>query len=217
MFSFARAWQLFRKVDAIQGSLTSDAAKLLLWPSVGAAMTLLSSFWNAVPLPYLLAASALVFASVMTGLLRHNEWVERTNPSGRLVFEGPMIGLDIDTSLDVPHLKVGQLGVQMRNTIGFPLHYNVDSIFSGLGNRINPDKKPAKTNHVIAAHDRALFRDDQILINVPLTENILAGILEFNISYWKNPKKKFVLQHKIRVEIQFNHSNKSISNAWTYQ
>ena len=217
MPSFARAWQLFRKLDAIQGSLTSDAAKLLLWPMGSAVVTLMSGLVAAVPLPYLLAAASLVFATVATGLLRLDEWRERASPAGRLMFTHPVFNMDVEAGSAGRLIKNVQLGIALRNEASFPLRYRLEYIDTRFLDRVAVENTDRKDNLEIGAKSASRFRDNIIKLDMLTTEDILVGRVKFKVTFWKHPKKTFTSEHTIRVVAKYNPSSQRYDHTWSHQ
>lgn len=217
MLSFARAWQWFRKVDAIQGSLTSDAAKMLLWPVCGAVVTFVSGLVSAVPLPYLLASASLVFAALTTGLLRLDEWRERAHPGGRLVLEHPIFNADIDATPDGPSIRNVQLGIGLKNHAIFPLNYRVDYIDTRFIDRVAAENTDRKDGLQISAKSERWFRDNIIHLSIPVPEWVAIGRVRFKVSYWKRPNRVFVLEQRVRVEAKFDPSSQRYRHTWSHE
>lgn len=188
----------------------------LVAPTLGAVMTMATGLLPelSVPLPYLFASSAVVFAGVATGMVRVNEWRTGTNPSGKLQpVVNLLYGVDINKEKSPKELEAIQFGFTVYNAADFPLYFTVEEISSEFMGRIPLSKDMNFKEIEVPAKGQGYWRDHKISLGVELPlSGSQIGELRYRVAYWKNPKKKFFLEKRYTVEAVFRDGSIGLSN-----
>ena len=132
-------WRTFQQEGLRE--VISEAFRALLWPFVlaagGGALTMLSALVTPVPLPYLMAAGVLVFASILWAALQVSYLQERLRVSHRLVFTDIHFGRDYQRRTDGSvSLMSAQFGVFVANGAGFPINCRLVDIRTTFDGRV---------------------------------------------------------------------------------
>ena len=135
------AWRWIRRTigwlgdyQAITTLLQTEFVRLLLAPVFGIVTTVLGVL-QGIPWMWVAVGGAIGFAGFSHGLLRFDEWVERTNPEGKLIIRPPLIVTSTYKHGD--RLKWVQIYMIVKNIASFSVEYEIIKLRTFLDGRVS--------------------------------------------------------------------------------
>lgn len=144
----------------------------------------------------------VVFAAVMTGLLRVTEWRFRNTTKDKLSFAELRIAKFLSEQGQVTGIK---LGVQVNSAAMFPIQCERVSMETSLG-QLYPQKIPYPTTTIlIPANGIGFFDDHQIEFgsNRP-TNKTLEGMLSIRLNYGRPDSLSRTMDIVKKLYVKFN-------------
>lgn len=192
------------------GAVQQVGGLLLGWaiglPIVGTAMSLAAGLWVApeIPIPYLIAASSITFAALMTAVLRFSELRARHAISGLLTLDRIAIAFDLTGPKEERKIKAAQVQLFLENRAQYPISYIVEKLNSSLMARINPSAGSPGAGETIPSKAVYLFRDHLIdMGSLPVGET-LEGKTTFRIRYGKPGREKYILEAQYDLAVPYS-------------
>jgi hypothetical protein len=176
-------------------------------PLVTGAITLASGYFGnwAVPLPYLIAASAIVFAMTALGLISFSAWKERITPKNKLFILGAEVNWDDlkDSSGASNGIEYVSLVIRVQNKAIFPLSFSIAQFDLSIESRI-PKDKAIKGSAIIQANGgQGWYRSATIELNITPLRN-LTGKLDFTIAYGRPGNEKYRVSDSSLLTLVYN-------------
>ncbi len=91
----------------LQAILQTEFVRTALLPTLVTAMTGTAGIFGHLPLMWVLMASGVMYAAMMTGLLRGSEYLERKSPQNKLIFVGTYFQVDLEPT-NMPQLSANR-------------------------------------------------------------------------------------------------------------
>ncbi len=211
-----RAWGAAKAAYEAHGFFSSELFRQTILPVAAPAVTALLGLVDGIPLAYVAAAACVAFAAVTTGLLRYDEYQERTNPSGRFRVETPFYAPELDEASEPALLKTIQLGLVCKNTASFPLHYQVEDFDAQVMGRVTTEERRVFPPAEVQPNATAVYRDYIIEVQAPLKRPIETGKLKFKIAYWKEPSRRFYIERSVRFQLRHGEEAGQFRFDWNY-
>jgi hypothetical protein len=192
-----RRW-LQRAVAA--GSIKAIASQITLTYVIPIALpivTVLAGYLHGLPWMYLLTAAGIMFATISTGLVRFDEWIDRRRVSDKLRFASVRIGKDIR----------GEgffLGVVFHNAADVTMEFEIEEMRTRLGNRVPEKISYDQPKIVIPPRGNGWLDDHVIDIGEPLKPGTLEGFIECKVKYGRTGDLRYDLNIKKQVLLSFN-------------
>ena len=195
------AWKALSTVEGLHGLATSPLVSPWLWPIVMGLLTTISNVAASVPLPYLIAFGCFAAACTAHLLVKVDEWRVRTDPRGKLRFQSPYNKVIVNSRDNTFYIDYVQIGMNLKNFASFPMYYTVDFIHTYFMDRIASRKTYLNRKVEVQPDELSWFHDSQITVDIPIDRKMTTAGLHFRISYWHSPRKKFVLERKMEMNV----------------
>jgi len=177
-------------------------------PFVLAALTMLANWIQpTVPLPWLIAAAALVFMSVTNAILNMKQMSYQDNPEGKLMIAGPIIGKYYERG----KLSGIKYGLTYTNQGWFPIQFKITPKQVSLGSNINPKPIREITGGIAQIGSTGVFWEAVVPVSRDMKNETIEGHLDVDISYGKVGKLRHTLRKKFIIHVSFQPSGE-ISN-----
>lgn len=183
MIQIKKAIEALKRAEGWYGLANSDFVRPWLYPALGALVTALSSIASALPLPYILAATSLVFAAVATALLRIDEWRVRRTPEHKIIVS--------DFVRANGDFKGGRfhLAFDVKNSADFPIEVIIEQVFVRSGNQFS--KLTHQAPVVIAPMSSLGMVSKETTV---IAEGDIRGTLYYRFKYGRQAKHNFALE-----------------------
>ncbi len=112
-------------------------------PIVVAAVTIAAGALQGTPIAYIIAAATFAAASMVTFLLRFDEWRAKRIPANKLALGVPQVVFDYtrDSTGEITGVEYAQIAMLLNNTATFGISYIIDEISCSLDGHVNQDAK----------------------------------------------------------------------------
>jgi hypothetical protein len=161
-----------------------------------------------VPLPYAVAAAALTFGGLSTGILRFSEWRQRISPLGKLEVL-PGIAVACEGPPEERTIRHVRAGVILRNKASFSMEYFMEELTSSANSRIPPREPIAIPGGVIPPGAELQFNDGAIdLDGLAAKDGVVAGDMKFRLKYGHVGRLKYYVEKNVRVVPLFDQQAK---------
>jgi hypothetical protein len=189
----AETWAEIR-TQAVSGLLH------ILWPAVltGAAF-IAGVIQGAPPLVWVFAASAMVFAFAVFGVLGVKTMLWMESPENKLRFSGIIPGKRFASK----RLVGIKYGIQYQNTAMFPIDFTLTPLRVSLGGSINPNPRRDITGALAQMGATGVFWEAEVPMTKDMKGQLVEGQLEVEIDYGRPGKKRFKLVKKYKTYVQF--------------
>jgi hypothetical protein len=171
-------------------------------PILGGIVTAIAGVLQGLPIAYIIAATAIVFAMIPTGLLRFDEWRTRITPQNKLVLQQAMFGMDFQRDLSTgmaTHITTAQAILFLYNSASFPIEFTMDEISSSMEGRINQNPILDNRGSVLHPTSQVLFGDARIEMGNFEVKSVIDGIISFKLSYGRKGNKKYKLEKHLKI------------------
>ncbi|UIJ71172.1 hypothetical protein [Aurantimonas sp. HBX-1] len=214
-----KLFRALRETEALHGLLTWQPVQHFIWPLVGPVIAAVLGIAGNVPLLWVWVSALASFAFLTHGLLRLNEWIDRTSADGKLDIVEPTIWVSSDESSDPIEIEGVQIGVTLSNRALFPMEFTVDKIDTRFADRVGTTKNFANKGGVIAPNSASHFRDSAIQMNPPrpiLERKAYDGQIDVTISYGKLGGRRFLVQRNFSISAFIDPTTKEMHINWRW-
>jgi hypothetical protein len=179
-------------------------ATWLFAPGV-AVMTLVAGYLQSdVPWVYTIPASAFAFATVVTGMLRYDEWRQRRTPEHKLNYAAANVLFDYDRNdnNEIIGIPRAQVVISLINTATFPLSFIVDEMYTSVNSRVNPHPtSPRKGLFQPTSHLQ--YRDSPIDMNADVPKQHIEAHAKFTFRYGFSGREKYFVTKDLNITCGF--------------
>lgn len=161
-------------------------------PTAGAAaVSALAVVRGEVPLWAALTVGAFVLWALAAAANNFTAMTHRGSAEFRLSVRAPTVGLKADPATG--KFEGAQLGLTLFNTASFPLEYEMQSIRSQVGGRVNEAPNYENRGTVLHPFQEAMFQDDLIRFTDDMYGRELKTSLDVSIRYRRAGGRKWHL------------------------
>lgn len=218
MGKITKTIQAIREAEALHGLLTWQPVQQFLWPLViGPVVTAVLGLAGGVPMMWVWVAALASFAFMTHGLLRLNEWIDRTSANGKLDIIEPTIQITGAETVEPIEIASAQIGVSLGNRAIFPMEFRVERIDTRFADRVGSVKNYANRGGVIAPNSVSFFRDSAITIEKPrliLERKGYESRIDILISYGKPGGKRFTIERSFAISVFVDPTTKDSHVNW---
>ncbi len=170
-----------------------------------AAVTIAAGTLQGTPIAYVIAAATFAAASMVTFLLRFDEWRAKRTPANKLAWGVPQVVFDYtrDSTGEITGVEYVQIAMLLNNTATFGISYIIDEISCSLDGHINQDAKLILKGVVPPLHLQ-LYRQDRIDMRGSLFKPRAEAKLKFKMRYGRAGHEKYPLDKNSIITCAFD-------------
>jgi hypothetical protein len=196
-------------LELARGQLTTMGLTIIL-PPVVAAMTLVFGIIQWLPMPYVLAATALTFGGVAAGMNHFSQLFFQRTPEGKLKVSANSFGKRFANK----KLVAVKFGLNYQNIAIFPIEFEVRPIHVTLGASVNPNPTRTITGSIAPIGGTGIFWEAEIPVNKDMKGELVEGRFELEILYGRVGKKRYTMTKKFKPTIQFGQNGDIEIGEW---
>ena len=204
-------WRQAQRLHDLHGIFTSELVRPILAPAFALMTAALGILQGGIPLMWIAVGAALSFAAVSSGLLRFDEWLERTDPRNKLVVRAPKIVASTLTYGD--NLKWVQIEFNVKNVATFSIEYQVLELRAIFDDRVTGSAGDG-IMMLVPPGEYKSYRGD--VLN---TDGIKLGShkaqVEYEILYGRPEGRKLSVRGQIQVDILASPGQDGFTTAWS--
>ena len=204
-----------RLIPWATGSIVGELFGQAFWSTVATVLTVTVGWFQGAPIFHLMVGGTLMFAAVMTGLLRVDEWKERNRTDYKLRF----VNMRIHVTADGNQIKAIRLGFHVQNAASFPMAFNIDELTTSLIGEnpkieLYPPSKPYQKREIEVNPGAIGYFDDYDIVVPEEIKRTLTGRIQCRVSYGRIGSLNRSLEIKKRTSFVVHDGGLSGGQQW---
>lgn len=185
-------------VELARGQLTTMGLTIIL-PPLGTALTFILGLTQGMPLAYLIAATALTFGGVASGMHHFSQLFYQRTPEGKLKIAAGAFGKRYDGK----KLVGLKYGFNYQNFAVFPIEFEVKPLHVSLGSSINPKPQRDVVGITAPLGANGVWFEAEVPITKEMKGELMEGQFELEIIYGRPGKKRYTMVKKFKPSVKF--------------